>query len=812
MTDTAKPTQSTVEESRQPNASASVSSENSTSHIPFAFILLHVVGFGVLGVLTFRMIEEVKVNGPRYAEIIEQKDILADIIPPPQYIVESYLTAFELTNPGRAADRVGLEAKLLALMDEYETRQTYWSKVLKPGPIKSLMIDVSSKPAQRFYRLARENLLPLVHAGDYERSQDLLNGDLLTAYAEHRNDIDQLTVLARQEIVQVERNAEHALSSGHLPGIVAVSSLMTVSTLAMLFWNFSRAYRREVEMTNKMTSDIQAKQEELQISVRKSRAIFDQTFQLIGLLDPEGTVLDVNQTALSFAGVSLDSVVGKPFWETPWYSHSERLIAKIKDAIAQARAGAFVRQENEHPDADGQIRTIDFSLKPVFDEHGHVIWLVPEGRDVTERKKIETDLLHAKELADAANRSKSEFLANMSHEIRTPMTAILGFTDLLMDECNFENDREQRIHSIQTIHRNGLHLIAIIDDILDLSKIESGKLTMESVPQSPFEIVDEVLLLMRVRSAAKGIELNAAYKTFIPAMIQTDPTRLRQIILNLVGNAIKFTEIGGVRVEIRFVSGPEPKLEFDVVDTGLGMTQEQQDRLFMPFEQADTSTTREFGGTGLGLTISRRLAETMGGSVIIAESSPGVGSRFRATIGTGDLTGVAMIEPSMPTPISNCPSATPISQLPEQTLSGYRILLAEDGPDNQRLISFLLKKAGATVTIVDNGQLAVSAAIEARESGETFDLILMDMQMPVLDGYDATTLLRDKGYTGQVVALTAHAMEGDQVKCLDAGCDDYVTKPVNPKVLIAKIAANGAKNRKLLPVRCARHSVDFRPA
>jgi len=398
-----------------------------------------------------------------------------------------------------------------------------------------------------------------------------------------------------------------------------------------------------------------------------------------------------------------------------------------------------------------------------------------------------TALQVAKVEAESSNRSKSEFLANMSHEIRTPMTAILGFTDLLLDDRNFQDEPEKRINAVQTIQRNGNHLLEIINDILDLSKIESGKLKIESVSCSPIAAIEEVLSLMRVQSIGKGIALETIFETNMPATVMTDPTRLRQILLNLVGNAIKFTQVGSVKIIGRFVDGEQKRLEFDVVDTGLGMTEEQRLKLFRPFTQADTSTTRNFGGTGLGLTISKRLAEMMGGDVYIIESTPGVGTRFRATIDVGFLEGTELIEPSQ---IRFGEIATPRKTGPNQStddLKDYRILLAEDGPDNQRLISFVLKKAGATVTVVQNGQLAVDAAMKALEDSNPFHVILMDMQMPILDGYGATALLRAKDYRGTIIALTAHAMDSDREKCIHAGCDDFSTKPIEKDKLFQQI-------------------------
>jgi PAS domain S-box-containing protein len=408
------------------------------------------------------------------------------------------------------------------------------------------------------------------------------------------------------------------------------------------------------------------------------------------------------------------------------------------------------------------------------------------------RKDAENVLLLAKAAAEDASRAKSEFLANMSHEIRTPMTAILGFTDLLLDERNFQEEPEKRISTIQTIQRNGFHLLSIIDDVLDLSKIEAGKIEIEAIPYSTFQIIEEVLSLMRVRSSAKGIALCCEFETAIPSNVLTDPIRVRQILLNLLSNAIKFTELGGVRIVVRYASGDRPRLEFDVVDTGLGMTPEQQNRLFKPFTQADNSTTRQFGGTGLGLTISKRLAHLMGGDVFIVESCAGKGTRFRAYLDVGFIESSKLIDPNEVSNYRNAGSKAESgavqTTLPNSVLAGCNILLAEDGPDNQKLISFILKKAGAKVTIAENGQLAVDSTLDAVIAGDPFHVVLMDMQMPVLDGYGATALLRSKGYGGHIIALTAHAMDGDRGKCISAGCDDYATKPIDRTSLIQQIA------------------------
>ncbi|HVW00525.1 MAG TPA: ATP-binding protein, partial [Planctomycetaceae bacterium] len=297
------------------------------------------------------------------------------------------------------------------------------------------------------------------------------------------------------------------------------------------------------------------------------------------------------------------------------------------------------------------------------------------------------ELEHQRMLSETANRAKSEFLANMSHEIRTPMTAILGYSELLLDDT--ERTAETRVEALRTIRRNGEHLLGIINDILDISKIEAGKLEVETVSCSPIAIVEEVVASMGVRAHAKNLGLDVEFAGELPETILSDPTRLRQILVNVVGNAIKFTEAGHVRVVVRLSSDARPKLEFDIIDTGIGISASQRERMFKPFQQADNSTTRRFGGTGLGLAISKRLATMLGGDVVLLDSTPGKGSHFRLLIDPGPLEFHRLIVPH-PTPEAKVVDAAAIGTC---SLAGLRLLLAEDGPDNQRLISFVLRKA-----------------------------------------------------------------------------------------------------------------------
>ncbi|MCC5862777.1 MAG: PAS domain S-box protein [Gammaproteobacteria bacterium] len=381
--------------------------------------------------------------------------------------------------------------------------------------------------------------------------------------------------------------------------------------------------------------------------------------------------------------------------------------------------------------------------------------------------------------AAAASQAKSEFLANMSHEIRTPMTAILGYAELL-SETDAPGPSELQ-PAIDTIRRNAEHLLTVLNDILDVSKIEAGELQIEQLPVQPLALVEGVLQLLRSRATAKGLTLRLVCDSEVPETIQSDPVRLRQILLNLVGNAIKFTEAGEVTAHVLH-DARSRWLAFRIVDTGIGMSPEACARIarFDPFTQGDASMARRYGGTGLGLRISQALARKLGGDLTLS-SREGVGSTFTVTVNTGDVTGVTMhpagvIGASAPSTVVAYPAAE------GPRLAGLAILLVEDGVDNQRLIRHHLARAGARVSLAENGREAVETVTLG---GVSPDLILMDMQMPVMDGYSATRALRGAGWTAPIVALTAHAMSGDRERCLEAGCDDYLSKPVKVMQLLA---------------------------
>jgi signal transduction histidine kinase/CheY-like chemotaxis protein/HPt (histidine-containing phosphotransfer) domain-containing protein len=375
--------------------------------------------------------------------------------------------------------------------------------------------------------------------------------------------------------------------------------------------------------------------------------------------------------------------------------------------------------------------------------------------------------------------STDTFAACIAHEIRTPLTSILGFSEVLLELDSSAGERREALHAIR---RNSHHLLELITGILDLSKIKSGQVPVEQSDCNLPELIAQVVGLTRPTILSKGLEFKLSLEGAVPQRIRTDPLRARQVLLNLIANATRFTERGSI--ELRIGCRPVPDgngiMRFAVIDSGIGMTGEQASRLFRPFVQADPSVERRFGGTGLGLTIARSLARLLGGDIDVA-SEPGKGSTFTAEIGAGPLDGIPMIDGlALPEPGETAPDDEP--DAPAARLSG-RILLAEDGVDTQRLIARHLRRAGASVSVVGTGRDAVE-----RLGAEAFDLVLMDLRMPGLDGYEALARLRAEGRTTPVLALTANAGDGERERCLAAGFDGYLCKPIEKRKLLADLA------------------------
>ncbi len=467
-------------------------------------------------------------------------------------------------------------------------------------------------------------------------------------------------------------------------------------------------------------------------------------------------------------------------------SDSPRLRAAMRKAMVDGNAYSVtsrVRVPNDGP------RWLRCEGRARRNERGEVTALFGTTTDVTAEIEREEALRVARNQADSASRAKSEFLANMSHEIRTPLTAILGFAELLRDDGRMHGTPQQRAEAIETIQAAGRHLLTVINDILDLSKIEASKMSVERVDTPLVEILREAERLVRSTTAAKGVLVQTRLATPLPTHVRSDPTRLRQVLLNIVGNAAKFTDAGRVTVTARVTQreGRE-RLVIDVEDTGTGMTPEQTDVIFQPFGQADSTVTRKHGGSGLGLTITRRIVELMDGTVTLVRTAVGEGSCFRIDLPLERVAGsptVISIDPLL----AETPEAATMPGEAEGRADGTplrgRVLLAEDVVDNQRLIAFYLRKAGATVEIADNGRIALEMFDRAAREGSPFDLLLTDMRMPEIDGYTLARTLRERGSSVAIVALTARTVAEDAGECLAAGCDDFSVKPIEADALLA---------------------------
>ena len=507
--------------------------------------------------------------------------------------------------------------------------------------------------------------------------------------------------------------------------------------------------------------------EALVVSENLNRSILDQAAEAIIVCDSNGIITRANPEANKLTELNpiqlpfdkafpLSSDDGEPF---PLFA------PKLPDAQPRG-LGVSLKSK------DGSIVELNLSVSHL--ENASVgVWYVVTLTDVTPIKRMEK-LKAAKEAAESANNLKTSFLSNMSHEIRTPLGAIVGFADLLIEN---EVDPVMRSQYLEIISRSGKALTVLIDDILDLSKIEAGRMSVEFIEVPLMELIAEVVSLFSHKVSTKGITLMVEYEKTVPQKINSDPARLRQILINIVGNAIKFTSRGGVKIFISVVQNEKNnnQIMVRVQDTGAGLDQEQQQRIFAPFTQGDDSTTRKYGGTGLGLILSRRLAQALGGNVFLESSKLDGGSVFGITVALNEA--LARISPAARTSPSLTTSVIGLS-----CLKGLKILIVDDSQDNQLLFTQLFARRGAHLEIASNGREGVD-----RASAGDFDLILMDMQMPVLDGYGATQELRNKGYTKPIIALTAYAMKEEKDKCVAIGCDAHLSKPINMTAAVETI-------------------------
>ena len=502
---------------------------------------------------------------------------------------------------------------------------------------------------------------------------------------------------------------------------------------------------------------------------QRVRSALDTLAEGLLVLDTKGQIVLANEAFGELVEKPPETLVGRSASEFTWESSDEDVEVELpwtrslEEQSAVSNSAVSLRMES------GEVRNFHVNCSPVLASTGKYRGVLVSFDDVTQLEAQREELAKSKEEADKANRAKSDFLANMSHEIRTPMNAILGFADILRRDYDLD-DKEKRRY-LSTIHSSGKHLLDLINDILDLSKVESGRLEIDAAACSPHAIISDVVAVLRGRADEKGIRLDY-HADAIPETIVSDAGRIRQIVTNLVGNAIKFTEDGGVTIRAQLVEDTEdPLLQIDIQDTGIGLSPEQAARIFDPFVQADASVTRRFGGTGLGLSISRRLTRALGGDLTV-HSEAGQGSTFSVTLETGPLEGVEIASSDTLEAKRQQQPVAPAAV--SRNLPAVRILLADDGPANRELLSLVLGRAGAEIDQAENGQIAVQLATR-----RSYDVVLMDMQMPVMDGFTATSILRERIPDLPIIALTADAMIGAEERCVEVGCTAFVPKPID---------------------------------
>jgi PAS domain S-box-containing protein len=489
-------------------------------------------------------------------------------------------------------------------------------------------------------------------------------------------------------------------------------------------------------------------------------------------------IIYVNQGFESLTGFSGDDVLGRNcrFLQGP-RSDSEAVGAMHRAVAAGEECHVTILNYRK----DGTPFWNELRITPLRNDAGIVTHFVGVQADVTDRTEFEESLRRAEARAQAASQAKSEFLANMSHEIRTPLTAVLGCADTLYPRLDSEDHRSM----VQMIRNQGQLLLGILNDILDLSKIEAGRLEIRAEPCSIVAVIEEVRSLLQPQAIEKGLEFATEYASPMPVEMHTDPLRVRQVLVNLVGNAIKFTEEGRITIVACCDVEPETRqLVINVRDTGVGISEDKLEAIFEAFAQENPQLSRRVGGTGLGLTISQRLLAMLGGTIRVA-SRVNQGTTFTVTL---------------PLTEADCRRLQSAGDLQQDSLEQQRsrdsidvvlpisVLVAEDTRGIQFMIRRMLEDAGATVAVVDNGERAIAEIRRAEAQGMPFDAVLMDMQMPVLNGFDATLRLRAEGCRLPVIALTAAAMQGDREKCLQAGCDDYLSKPIDRRTLLDVLA------------------------
>ncbi len=514
---------------------------------------------------------------------------------------------------------------------------------------------------------------------------------------------------------------------------------------------------------------VEAEQKKLDQRLRDqqyyTRSLIESNIDALMATDPEGIITDVNKQMEALTGCTRDELIGAPF--KSHFTDPARAEAAINLVLREKKVTDYELTASAR---DGKQTVVSYNATTFYDRSRTLQGVFAAAHDITERKQVEAALKRATAVAESASQTKSDFLASMSHEIRTPMNAIIGIADLLAKT----QLTEEQSKYVQIFRRASDNLLHLIDDILDLSKVEASQLDLERTGFSLRDLAEKVSEMVSFRAHQKHLNLVYDIDPDLPNDLIGDPTRLRQVLLNLLGNAIKFTEVGEVSFTVTRNRARPGDFRFTIKDTGIGIAADKLSAIFERFTQADSSTTRKYGGSGLGLTISKRLVELMGGRLSV-ESELGRGSNFSFSVPLEISAG------------SGSSIVNTAGENPARILPALRILLVEDSPDNRTITLAYLQDTPYVIDIAENGTVACDKFALA-----CYDLVLMDRQMPVMDGLTATRLIRaweseHHRTPTPIIALTAAALKGDRGKCVEAGCTAYLTKPIKQEVLLAAI-------------------------
>ncbi len=774
-------------------------------------IVIFSLGFLAYGFWSFRTLNEIKVGGPIYDRIETSQNLVSDVLPPPMYIIESYLVCLQLANSLDSLRQGALVDRLKQLRQEYDQRYAVWVQSHLDTELADVLLVRSHAPAVAFYQRAFDEFLPALFRNDREAMRKTL-GAMTRDYETHRAAIDQVVLLAKQSASQDEALAHAQVDYAMVLqlSILLVSLTLAVVVAALIRNSIQRPIKEAVGIAGRVASgdlDIQESEHytdeagqlltalrDMSDSLRTSMSallheetaarhakemlehLIDTASVMIVGVDAGGYVTIFNTAAEEVSGYPRSEVLGQKWAQLPllplpvvWQL---RTFQDVASSIPQSH-------QQDLRTRSGEVRTIAWRNSVQNLSSGAQVAIISFGLDATERLRAEQAMLEAKQIAEAANQSKSDFLANMSHEIRTPMNAVLGMTGLAL---RTELTAKQRNY-LEKASTAAQGLLGIINDVLDFSKIEAGKLNFEQRSFSLDHALEHLAAVSVLKAQDKGIELLFDVAPDVPTALIGDEMRLGQVLLNLMNNAIKFTHHGEIRLRVQCLEQTQhaATLRFEVQDTGIGISPEQCAKLFSAFVQADSSTTRQYGGTGLGLTITRRLVEMMNGKVWV-ESQVGVGSHFffTAKLGLQD-------------------QQDDVQQIPEMAQHKLRVLVVDDNSSAREIMSGIIDSLHLTVRAVADGPAAIAELVSAQQKGQPYHVVLMDWQMPGMDGVETLRHIRNNESISETLAtvmVTAYSRDELIDQASGVRMDGILEKPVSPSAVVNAISQSLGHNRQ----------------